>query len=207
MDQVGIPDKVNFHKQAYEILYSDLLNSYLSKTKLEEKVIKLEEQVKREKVASKGWKTQVKKLETDLVNIGSKHNEKKSNKKIIYEKDKLIESLQKKLKGFVTDHPQTEEIMVIQTKNEELKKEIMELKAKLLQVTKEKEELAGKGLVEVSPSTSQQVDTTELTRSLAQVSLKEKEISQLIQEKNQLEKSNQEKQDKINKLKDTPLGK
>ena len=56
MDRVGIPDKVNFHKQASGILYSDLLKSYLSKTKLEEKVIKLEEQVKREKVASKGWK-------------------------------------------------------------------------------------------------------------------------------------------------------
>ena len=54
IDQVGLPDKINFHKQASEILYSDLLKSYLSKTKLEEKVIKLEEQVKREKVASKG---------------------------------------------------------------------------------------------------------------------------------------------------------
>ena len=43
MDQVGIPDKVNFHKQASEVLYSDLLNSYLSKIKLEEKVIKLQE--------------------------------------------------------------------------------------------------------------------------------------------------------------------
>ena len=43
MDQVGIPDKVNFHKQASEILYSDLLKSYLSKIKLEEKVSKLEE--------------------------------------------------------------------------------------------------------------------------------------------------------------------
>ena len=80
--------------------------------------------------------------------------------------------------------------MVIEAKNEELKKENLELKAKLLQVTKEKEELANKGVVEVSPSTSQQVDTTELTRSLAQVSLKEKEISQLISLKNQLEKSN-----------------
>ena len=57
MDQVGLPDKINFHKQASEILYFDLLKSYLSKTKLEEKVIKLEEQIKREKVASKGWKT------------------------------------------------------------------------------------------------------------------------------------------------------
>lgn len=70
MDQVGIPDKVNFHKQASEILYSDLLNSYLSKTKPEKKIIKLEEQMKREKVASKGWKTQAKKLEVDLVNLG-----------------------------------------------------------------------------------------------------------------------------------------
>ena len=43
MDQVGIPNKINFHKQASEILYSDLLKSYLSKNKLEEKVIKLEE--------------------------------------------------------------------------------------------------------------------------------------------------------------------
>ena len=90
---MGIPDKINFHKKASEILYSDLLNSYLSKTKLEEKVIKLEEQVKREKVASKGWKTWAKKLEVDLVNLGSVLVEKKSNKKLIEEKDKLIESL------------------------------------------------------------------------------------------------------------------
>lgn len=132
MDKIGIPNKINFHKQSTEILYSDLLKSYLNKNKMEAKVIKLEDQIKREKVASKGWKVQVKKLETDLVNLGSKPNEKKSNKKLIDEKDKLIESLQKKLKGFVTDHPQIEEIMVVQSKNEELKKEVMELKAKLL---------------------------------------------------------------------------
>ena len=95
-------------------------------------MIKLEEQIKREKVASKGWKTQVKKLETDLVNLGSKPNEKKSNKKLIEEKDKLIESLQKKLKGSTIDHPQTEEIMVIQAKKEELKKENLEIKDELL---------------------------------------------------------------------------
>lgn len=43
MDKVGLFDKINFHKQASEILYSDLLKSYLSNNKLEEKVIKLEE--------------------------------------------------------------------------------------------------------------------------------------------------------------------
>ena len=113
MDQVGIPDKVNFHKQASEILYFDQLSSYLSKTKLEEKVIKLEEKMKRERAASKQWKTQAKKLEVDLVNLSSIPAEKKSNKKLIEDKDKLIESLQKKFKGVPSDHPQTKEIVVI----------------------------------------------------------------------------------------------
>lgn len=142
MDQVGLPDKINFHKQALEILYSDLLKSYLSKTKLEEKVVKIEEQIKREKDTYKGWKTQVKKLEVDLVNLGSVPTEKKSNKKLIEENDKLIESLQKKLKGFPYDHPQKKEIMVIQTENDQLKKQVTELKEKVLQVTKERKYLA-----------------------------------------------------------------
>ena len=76
-----------------------------------------------------------------MVNLSSVPAEKKSNKKLIEEKDKLIESLQNKLKGFPSDHPQTEEIVVIQAKKEELNKEIMELKAKVLQITKEKEDL------------------------------------------------------------------
>ena len=48
----------------------------------------------------------MKKLEADLVNLGSVPIEKKANKKLIEEKDRLIESLQKKLKGDVSDHPQ-----------------------------------------------------------------------------------------------------
>ena len=105
MDQVGLPDKINFHKKASAILYSNLLKSYLSKTKLEEKVVEIEEQIKREKAASKGWKTQVKKLEVDLVNLVLVPVENKSNKKLIEEKDKLIERLQKNLKGVPSDHP------------------------------------------------------------------------------------------------------
>jgi hypothetical protein len=74
MDKIGIPDKINFHKQASEVFYSDFLKSYLNKSKLENRVIMLEEHIKREKVASKGWKVQVKKLEVDLVAQGSKEN-------------------------------------------------------------------------------------------------------------------------------------
>ena len=132
LQKIGIPYKINFHKPATDILYSNLLKHYLNKKKLEAKVMKLEEQIKREKDASKGWKVQVKKLEIDLVNLGSNPNKNKSNNKLIDEKDKIIESLQKKLKGSVTNHPRTNEIMVIQSKNEELKKQVMELKANLL---------------------------------------------------------------------------
>lgn len=71
-------------------------------------------------------------MEADLVNLSSIPNEKKSNKKLIEENDKLIENLQKNLKGSFFDLPQTKEIMVIYAKNEDLKKENMELKAKLL---------------------------------------------------------------------------
>ena len=184
MDQVGIPDKINFHKQASEVLYSDLLRSYLSKIKLEENVIKLEEHIKRERATSKGWKTQAKKLEVDLVNLTSVPAEKKANKKLIEEKDKLIESLQKKLKGIPSDHPQTEEIIVIQAEKEQLSNEVLQLKAKLLQVTnenedliKEKEDLISQRVSHEPLAISQPVDTAELADYMSRVSLKEKEIS------------------------------
>ena len=70
MDKIAIPNKINFHKQASEVFYSNLLRSYLNNTKLENKVPKREEQVKRDKVAYKGWKVQVKKLENDLISQG-----------------------------------------------------------------------------------------------------------------------------------------
>lgn len=38
MDEIGIPDKINFHKQATKVLYSNLLKSYLNKTKSEGKM-------------------------------------------------------------------------------------------------------------------------------------------------------------------------
>ena len=132
MDKITTPDKINFHKQASEVLCSDLLKSYLNKTKLESKLTKLEEQVKRERVASKGWKVQVKKLEADLVAQGSKDKESKATKKLLDEKDKQIENLQKKLKIPVTDHPQTNEIMAYRKKNDDLKEEVLDLKSKLL---------------------------------------------------------------------------
>ena len=150
MDKIGIPDKINFHKQASEVLYSDLLKYYQNKSKLENRVIKLEEHIKRENVASKGWKVQDNKLESDLVAQGSKANENKATKKLLDEKYKQIENLQKKLKFFATNHPQTEENLVYKNKCDDLKKEVLDLMSKLLQEGQEKQEMVNKGAVAIT---------------------------------------------------------
>ena len=207
MDKIAIPNKINFHKQVSKVLYSDLLKSYLNKTKLENKVAKLEEQVKRENEASKGWKVQVKKLENVMVVQGSKDRESRNTKKLLDDKDKQIESLQKKLKMQVIDDPQTDEIMAFQKKNEDLENEVLDLKSKLLQAEHEKQELASKVASHIVPIATQDIDAEGLVDSLSQISLKGKEISTLKEEKKDLEKANKKYQDKNAKLKDRLKGK
>ena len=84
---------------------------------------------------------------------------------------------------------------------------MLDLKSKLLQASQEKKELMNKEAIEIVLVTSQPVDTEELTRSLSQVSLKEKEITTLKEEKKALEKGNKEYHDKNTELKDRLKGK
>ena len=42
MDQINVPDKIHFQRQTSEVLYVDLLKSFLENKKLESKVSKLE---------------------------------------------------------------------------------------------------------------------------------------------------------------------
>ena len=97
----------------------------------------------------------------------------------------------KKFKGVPSNHPQTEEMTVIQSENDQLKKEVIELKEKVLQITKENEYLAKENNELISQRTvdeplaiSHPIDINELAKSMARVSLKEKDIYQLVQEKN-----------------------
>ena len=53
------------------------------------------------------WKTQIKKLEADLMEIGMNLDSKKSIKNLLEQKDKTITSLKKQLKIFVVDHTPT----------------------------------------------------------------------------------------------------
>ena len=59
----------------------------------------------------------------------------------------------------VTDHPQTDEIMAYQKNNDDLKKEVLDLKSKLLEAQQEKLELINKVANHIVPIASQAVDT------------------------------------------------
>ena len=87
---------------------------------------------------SKGWKNQIKKLEDDLVAVGGKYGEKKSAKNLLEGKDKNIQLLKKKLKIPDSDHPQTHELLILQKERDELQEEVLNLKANLLQLPRQK---------------------------------------------------------------------
>ena len=103
--------------------------------------------------------------------------------------------------------------MVIQTENDQLKKEVMELNAKVLQATKEedlareKNDLTSQILVQEPLVIAHPIGANELAEYMALVSLKEKEIPQLVQEKKQLEKLDKENKEKIDRLKSRLMGK
>ena len=87
------------------MLYYDLLHMSLNKNKLQNKVDILEKQLKKEKVMSRSWQTQVKTYENELIAVGVQPKEKQSIKKLLDEKEKVIKSLNKQLKIPFTDHP------------------------------------------------------------------------------------------------------
>ena len=120
IDKINMPHKIHFHKQSSKVLYYDLIQTTLSNNKLETRVVKLKEQLKKEKAMSRGWKTHVKKLEAYLMVVGAKPGNMQPIKNLLNEKEKIIQSLKEKLKIIVTDHAQTEELSILQQERDSL---------------------------------------------------------------------------------------
>jgi hypothetical protein len=76
----------------------------------------------------------------------------------------------------------------------------LDLKYKFLQAIQENQEIIKKGLVEIVALNPQPVDTEELIRTLAEVPLKDQEITNLKEEKKALERDNKEYQEKNDKI-------
>ena len=87
--------------------------------------MKLEGQLRQEKASSRAWQTQVKSLESEGP---------QGLKSSLDEKDKLIQSLKKKLKMPATEHPQTTELVPLEHEKETLRQEALDYKARALQL-------------------------------------------------------------------------
>jgi hypothetical protein len=99
-------DKVKFHRHMSDMLYLILI---LKNSKLLCHMMKLEEQLRQENASRRSWKTQVKRLESEGP---------KGVKTSLSEKDKLIQSLKKKLKMYATEHSQTTKLVSLEQDKE-----------------------------------------------------------------------------------------
>ena len=88
-ENISAPDKVKFHRNTSDMLYSDYPSLSLRVSRLTTHALKLDGQLKQEKASNKAWKTQVKRLESEGP---------QGVKSSLDEKDKLIQSMKKKLK-------------------------------------------------------------------------------------------------------------
>ena len=95
-------------------LYSDFLHDIVKVTKLQSLVDKMEVQSKHEKVENKSNLIQIKKLQGDIISLGTEPNSVQEMKKLMEEKDNTIQVLKKKLKVPNTRHVQSSDLIAIQ---------------------------------------------------------------------------------------------
>jgi hypothetical protein len=110
---------VKLQRNVSDMLYTDYLNLALKVAWLTTDVLKLDGQLKQEKVSNKAWMMQVKILDSECP---------QGVKASLDEKDKMIQSLKKRLNMSPTDHPQTTKLSSL-----EKEKEILQTRGSKLQ--------------------------------------------------------------------------
>ena len=70
LDDIPIPDMIHLHKQTWDILFTHFLKITVELSKLQILKGKIENQLRQEKVENKAHQTQIKKLQTELLDAG-----------------------------------------------------------------------------------------------------------------------------------------
>ena len=91
LDKISVPDKIQLHKKTGDIIYLDLLQAIMKINKLQSLVDKLEVQLKHEKVENKANLIQIKKLQVDVVSLGSEPGNAQTTRNFLEEKDNTIQ--------------------------------------------------------------------------------------------------------------------
>jgi hypothetical protein len=193
-ENINAPDKVKFHRNFSDMLYADYISLALKVARLTTHVLKLDGQLKQEKVSNKAWMMQVKILESEGP---------QGVKASLDEKDKMIQSLKKRLNMSPTNHPQKTELISLEQEKKTFRHKALDYKSKVLQLEKEKESWsqmqATTSDMEIIILANVEVrsNVEGLVQAMSQISLKIGKIKDL---KENLEKLKQEA-----KVKDTKL--
>ena len=107
LEKISGPDKIQLHKQTRDVIYSDLLHAIVKITKLQSLVDKMEVQLKHEKVENKSNLIQIKKLQGDVINLGTEPSNMEATKMLLEKKDNTIQVLKRKLKVPNVEHVQS----------------------------------------------------------------------------------------------------
>ena len=67
LDDILVPDMIHLHKQTGDIIHTDFLKSTLKISKLHTSKIRVENQLRQEKVENRAHQDQIKKLETKFL--------------------------------------------------------------------------------------------------------------------------------------------
>ena len=113
LDKISVPDKIQLHKQTVDVIYSNFLDAIVKVTRLQSLVGKMEVQLKHKKVENKSNLIQIKKLQGDIIILGTEPNNVQATKKLLEEKDNTIQVLKKKLKVPNTEHDQSSNFFCI----------------------------------------------------------------------------------------------
>ena len=82
LDKISVANKIQLHKQTGDVIYSNLLHAIMKVNKLQALVDKMEVHLKHEKVENKENMIQIKKLQGDVISLGSEPGNVQATKKL-----------------------------------------------------------------------------------------------------------------------------
>ena len=98
LDDIPVPDIIHLHNTTRDLIHIDLMKSNLKISKLQSSKIRIENQLRKEKVENRAHQAQIKKLQTYLLLDENQDDKGDGTHKPLQEKEDTIQLLNKKLK-------------------------------------------------------------------------------------------------------------
>ena len=113
-------DMIELHQKTSDMLYRGVLESSFDKRKMKKMVIEIENQLKKERVATKSNRIQINELEKKIISLGAYPINMKVVGDLIKEKHNEINIFKKYLNDLKVKHVHTLELQAIDKENEYL---------------------------------------------------------------------------------------